>query len=206
MAKQESRTVSVASCHSPSEAMMIKAVLAARGINAIIPGASSASMTTAATGFSSRVLVDEEEAEEATALIEELRNSEGLEDEEEGEDEKGAAGEGGEPGDGGAALWIDGEMASTVRRKKLIASVACSLIATFGAAHFLNRAWGRGLALAGLEILGFQYLVAGHTFGGLMVVTAIVLDLVGGVLLTRRRYRLARQPNLPGARILPKNE
>jgi Putative prokaryotic signal transducing protein len=202
MASKDARTVSVASCHSPAEAMMIRAVLSARGIDAIIPGANSASLATAAVGFSSRVLVDSEVAEEAAALIAELRSAavvetEGAADGEEHEDD-------GDSGEHREAWAPGGELATSVRRRRLIASLCVSLVITFGAGHFLNRSWGRGLVLAGLEVLGFLYLFDGQRFGVLFIVSAMALDAIGSCILTGKQHPVTRRLPLPSAKLLPR--
>lgn len=215
MAKQESRTVSVAMCHSPAEAMMIQAMLSARGIHAIIPGASAASLTAAATAFSSRVLVDEADAEEASALIAELRAEAASAAPGEGED-------GSENGDGDGdgdeddrpeareearALEknFDAQAARTRRRRMIIASVCISLMFPIGAGHLLQRAWGRAIALIGLDVLGLRYLFAGHhRTGAALLVTAIVLDAFGSAILAARRFSVADRPALPAAKLMPR--
>lgn len=217
MAKQESRTVSVAMCHSPAEAMMIQAMLSARGIHAIIPGASAASLTAAATAFSSRVLVDEADAEEASALIAELRAEAASAAPGEGEDGS-ENGDGDGDGDGdeddrpeareeARALEknFDAQAARTRRRRMIIASVCISLMFPIGAGHLLQRAWGRAIALIGLDVLGLRYLFAGHhRTGAALLVTAIVLDAFGSAILAARRFSVADRPALPAAKLMPR--
>lgn len=209
MAKQESRTVSVAMCHSPAEAMMIQAMLSARGIHAIIPGASAASLTAAATAFSSRVLVDEADAEEASALIAELRDEAASAAPGEGEGE----GEGGDEDDQSEARQeeraleanLDAQAVRTLRKRMIIASLCLSLMITMGAGHLLQRAWGRAFALIGLEVVGLRYLFAGHhRTGAALFVIAIVLDAIGSATLAARRFSVAARPALPSAKLLPK--
>lgn len=209
MAKQESRTVSVAMCHSPAEAMMIQAMLSARGIHAIIPGASAASLTAAATAFSSRVLVDEADAEEASALIAELRDEAASAAPGEGEGE----GEGGDEDDQSEARQeeraleanLDAQAVRTLRKRMIIASLCLSLMITMGAGHLLQRAWGRAFALIGLEVVGLRYLFASHhRTGAALFVIAIVLDAIGSATLAARRFSVAARPALPSAKLLPK--
>lgn len=215
MAKQESRTVSVAMCHSPAEAMMIQAMLSARGIHAIIPGASAASLTAAATAFSSRVLVDEADAEEASALIAELRAEAASAAPGQGEDGNEDGNENGD-GDGddrpeareeARALEknFDAQAARTRRRRMIIASICISLMFPMGAGHLLQRAWGRAIALIGLDVLGLRYLFAGHhRTGAALLVTAIVLDAFGSAILAARRFSVAARPALPAAKLMPR--
>jgi Putative prokaryotic signal transducing protein len=201
MAKQESRTVSVATCHSPAEAMMIQSVLSAHGISAVIPGAGAASFTAAATAFSSRVLVDEQDVEEAVALIAELRR-------EPAEGEPGAPDEDEEGAQDTDERALEAAFAAdeqrTLRRRMITASLCLSLILTLGTGHLLQRAWGRAMFLAGLEMIGLRYLFAGHRFGAVMFVAAIVLDAVGSATLAARRYPLTHRLPLPAAKLLPR--
>lgn len=204
MAKQESRTVSVAMCHSPAEAMMIQAMLSARGIHAIIPGSTAASFTAAATAFSSRVLVDQADAEQALALIAELRQQadeggEALDD----EGEEGSAHQREE--ERALEEHFDARELRQRRNRMIVASLCLSMMITLGAGHLLQRAWGRAIALIGLELVGLRYLFAGHhTVGAVLFVGAIVLDAVGSAVLASRRFAVAKRPQLPSAKLLPK--
>jgi len=197
MAKQESRTVSVATCHSPAEAMMIQSVLSAHGIGAVIPGAGAASFTAAATAFSSRVLVDEQDVEEAMALIAELRHQPAEGEAGAGEDEQ-------DPEERAINAAFAADEARTLRRRMITASLCLSLILTLGTGHLLQRAWGRAMFLAGLEVIGLRYLYAGHRFGAVMFVAAIVLDAIGSASLAARRFSLTQRLPLPAAKLLPK--
>lgn len=202
MAKHDSRTVSVASCYDPTEAMMIRAVLKARGIEAVIPGADSATMTTGTVGFSSRVLVDEEVAQEAAELIAELRSTsvanEGENEGEEGKDDP----EGGES-EGSSA---DDVVLAGESRRRSLGSLWLSMSVTFGTGHLLQRAYGRALLLAGLEVLGIRYVVAGQRLGWLMIVGAITLDAIGGMVVAHRRHAGVRRSPLPNAKLLPRDQ
>jgi Putative prokaryotic signal transducing protein len=184
-----SRTVAVTTCHSPAEAMMIQAVLSAHGIASVIPGASAASVTAAAVGFSSRVLVDAEVADEASALISELRGS-GTEGQTPDLDDVADEGPSDEP-EVGLAL---------TRRHRVGVTVCLSLMLTFGAGHLFHRAVGRGMVIAGLEAMGIRYLMAGHRLGSMLVVGAVLLDLLGSVVLAGRD--VVRRRSLPPARLL----
>lgn len=200
MAKQESRTVSVATCHSPAEAMMIQSVLSAHGIGAVIPGAGAASFTAAATAFSSRVLVDEHDVEEAMALIAELRREPA-----EGEPGHADHDEGAEDTDERALeSAFAADEARALRRRMITSSLCLSLIITLGSGHLLQRAWGRAMLLLGLEVIGLRYLFAGHRFGAALFVAAIVLDAVGSATLAARRFPSSHRLPLPVAKMLPK--
>ena len=178
---------------------MIQSVLSAHGIGAVIPGAGAASFTAAATAFSSRVLVDEQDVEEAMALIAELRHQPA-------EGEAGAGEDEGEqdPEELAINAAFAADEARTLRRRMITASLCLSLILTLGTGHLLQRAWGRAMFLAGLEVIGLRYLYAGHRFGAVMFVAAIVLDAIGSASLAARRFPLTQRLPLPAAKLLPK--
>jgi hypothetical protein len=81
------------------------------------------------------------------------------------------------------------------RRTGVVLLLACFL--TFGTAHMFTRAWGRGIALAGLEILGFMCIGARGDMGGALVAAAILGDLIGALW----RVRTAPRSTLPEARV-----
>ena len=139
----DQRTVRVATCHDPAEATVIRSVLEAHGIDAIIPGEQSASLGTAVVGFRTHVFVDAGDAETATELIAQLRDGGGqMDSEDEDEDERD---------DEGALATTD--VAVTVdRRVRMGATVLLALVITFGTAHMSTGAWKRGVAFAAIEL------------------------------------------------------
>ncbi|MBE7447602.1 MAG: DUF2007 domain-containing protein [Kofleriaceae bacterium] len=202
----DQRTVRVATCHDPAEATMIRTVLSAHGIDAMIPGEASASLGTAAVGFITHVFVDAEDAEDAAALIHELREgpAPGAGDADDGT----ADGDGadGPPAEEGAAD-ADGAGAAVAlvagRRVSLVAVVVLAMTPGFGTAHMATGAWKRGLALAAVELVGVRHAVSGNRLGVLLIVLAVVADLIGGVVRVRARRR-REAPALPEARIVPR--
>ncbi|HET7499489.1 MAG TPA: DUF2007 domain-containing protein [Kofleriaceae bacterium] len=81
------------------------------------------------------------------------------------------------------------------RRTGIVLLLGCFL--TFGTAHMFTRAWVRGIALAGLEVLGFMYLGVQPEVGGSLVGAAIVTDVLGALW----RVRSAARSALPEARV-----
>jgi hypothetical protein len=190
----DQRTVRVATCHDPAEAMMIRSVLEAHGIDAMIPGEGAPSVATAAVGFRTHVFVDREDAEEAAALINELR--EGGTHEADGADS--ADDDDGEDGDDEHALATSDVAVAVDRRKRLGATVLLALVISFGTAHMSTGAWKRGFALAALEIVGVRHLAAGHRWALALVLGAVLVDLVGAIIRVRKRVAPS---NLPTARV-----
>jgi hypothetical protein len=184
----QSKTVQVATCHDPGEATLIRTVLSAHGIAAIIPeGASSAGVM--AVGFRTHVFVDADDAEEATALIAEMRAAPSADEPDEADDEPDERAPAGQPE---LNVAID-------RRKRVGALVLVAVGLQFGTAHLFSGAWKRGLALAALEIYGIRTLWHGHRWGAAVVVAAVLMDLVGSIV--RAYQRASPSSRLPVARL-----
>ena len=69
---------------------------------------------------------------------------------------------------------------------------------SLGTAHMFTRAWLRGVALAGLELLGIASMHAGSMAGALLIAAAILGDAIGAV---SRIYKQLPMPALPVARV-----
>lgn len=171
---------------------MIRSVLEAHGIHPIIPGEVVSSLGPHLTGFAVPVFVHEDDAEEAEALIAELRASTPELDEhgdlvvrkDDDDDETDLS-------RSDVAVTVD-------RRTRTGVTVLLALVLGFGTGHMSTGAWKRGMALAALEIVGIRHVAAGNRWGVALVAIAIVYDLVGSVL--RVRARSANAP-LPTARL-----
>jgi hypothetical protein len=135
-----------------------------------------------AVGFITHVFVQAEDAEEAAALIAQMRAAPVV-----GEDE------GEEDADDGAAASADLSL-TLDRRKKVGGVVLIGVMIQFGTGHISTGAWGRGIALALLEIAGIIVLSEGDRIGIAMVVAAVVCDVVGGVMRARRLGAPSRLP------------
>lgn len=83
------------------------------------------------------------------------------------------------------------------RRRQTAAVLLLGAFLGFGTAHMFTRAWLRGIALAGLEVLGLRELAIGNPIGGAMVAAAILYDLLGAMW----RVRTAPRVTLPVARL-----
>ena len=85
------------------------------------------------------------------------------------------------------------------RRRRTGIALLLGCCITFGTAHMFTRAWLRGLALAGLELLGILKLAAGERIGTLAIVGAVTVDIIGAVW----RVWTQDRPALPEARLRP---
>lgn len=166
---------------------MIRSMLSAHGIEAMIPGG-GAQAGVAAVGFVTHVFVDPEDAEQAAALIAEMRAT--------------AAPAADDDDDDDAAPASAADLNTTLeRRTRGGAVVLLAVMIQFGTGHMSTGAWKRGFALAALEIFGIRMLWTGNRLGTVVVVGAVVLDLVGAVIRTYRRASPASR--LPVARLSP---
>lgn len=188
--------VRVATCRDDAEAALVEAALAGHGIDAFIGGRGHAALAgIGASAVELPVWVDAEDAEEAAALIAELR-------------EGGAAelveGERPEDDEADELVAVDGPgpvdiAARVTRRRRKGVVIAAGLIAQHGTAHLMIGAWVRFLVLAFLQIIGWRTLAAGAIEVGLaIVIGAVATDVVGAVLAMPAAAR-----TLPPARVLP---
>jgi hypothetical protein len=210
--------VRIGTCANPADAALVRSVFAAFGIDVLIAAEHHASLLggVGSNFLSLDIWVDAADAEEAAALLHDLREpggaararANGTEGEAEGEGEADAASDAGddaadgEPGDPADAGPDGTDLSDDVRRRtrrRQRAGVAMLLgcCLTFGAAHMVMGAWRRGIALAVLEVCGFLQIVHRGGFGPLLVVVAIVADLVGTLVMIRDAHRV----QIPEARV-----
>ena len=193
--------VRIGTCSNPADAALVRSVFAAHEIGVVIGAEHHASLLGPLGGafLSLDIWVAEQDAEEAWALLHDLRERGAgtAPDADDGEDDDREVA-------GGCAVQPAASSApgESLRwrldcRRRTLAVLLLGSFLTFGTAHLFARAWLRGIALAGLEILGFRYLAAGNALGRLMVTSAIVCDLVGAVW----RVRATPRTQLPAARI-----
>lgn len=173
-------------------------MFAARGIDVVVGAEHHASLLgpLGASFLSLDIWVAEADGEEAAALLRDFREGDGGAD---------LGGDAGGPFDG--ALVVDNDddgdltggvaqaRTDLVRRTVLALLLGCCV--TFGTAHMSTRAWMRGIALAGLEILGLRYVFARDALGVFLIVAAVVYDVVGALW----RVRTAPRATLPVARL-----
>lgn len=201
-------TVSVGRCYSMAEAMMIRSLLGARGIEAIIPGLGLGALA-ATTGFSSQVLVPREHAEEAAALLVELREGQSesaLAEAQEGEPSLAETQEGDsslaeedQATEASSALTTADPLEQAARRRRVAATLGIGLFLPFGTGHLLNGAPLRALGLALVQMLALRSLATGNPLAGLVIGAVLLTDLIGGSMLAWRG------PSLPVARTITGN-
>ncbi len=141
------------------------------------------------------IYVDDEHAEEAAALLADLRSRDAsdpaLADEAGDEDADADA-----DADASDAVPV-GHRVERRRRTALALLLGCFL--TFGTAHMSTGAWFRGMALAGLEVLAFTYMAAGDLkLGTFLLIACVATDMIGAI--WRARTMTPRQSQLPVAR------
>jgi hypothetical protein len=195
-------------------------MFAAHGIAAVVGAENHAGMLGGLGGgfLSLDIWVDGEDQDEAVALLRDFRERDDGQTDEDEDDDDAFDGEGDAAFDAAARDAADaaGDAAGTFgsgserspdradsvqlrierrRRTGVVLLLGCFL--TFGTAHMFTRAWARGIALAGLEILGFMYIGDRGNVGGLLVAGAILGDLIGALW----RVRTAPGSVLPEARV-----
>lgn len=176
--------VLVAHCHDPAEAAVIRTILTAHDIYVWMPeGASSAGV--AAVGFSTRVFVPPDQAEQARELIAEMRREHEAAPTDDPDDDADDEDTGEDVG------------SSVERRKKVGAAVLFAVLIQWGTGHMSTGAWMRGLACAMLQFAGLRLLWRGDRLGVALWVAAVALDLIGSV----TRAARARPSPLPRAQV-----
>jgi hypothetical protein len=193
--------VSIGTCSGPAEAALVRAAFEAHDIRVLINAEQHASMLGGLGGsfVPLHIFVADEDAEEAAALLQDLREHD-REDQTEDQTED-------QPGDesstepSGADDEADDADASSVdvrvdRRRRSGVVMLLALCVTFGTAHMYTGAWFRGIGLAGLEVLAFRYMMKGSRIGGILLASCIVADLVGAMWRVR-----AAKARIPQARV-----
>ncbi|HEY5937093.1 MAG TPA: hypothetical protein VIU61_20725 [Kofleriaceae bacterium] len=165
--------VRIGVCHGAADAALVRSVFDAHEIAVVIGAENHANLLGGlGDGFLTLdISVDESYAEEAAELLREIRSepvtTESYEANEPDQDE---------------AVWVEQRVD---RRRKTGVVLLLAFCITFGTAHMYTRAWLRGIALAGLEVIGIRYLGAKPVIGGLLIAAAVVTDLVGALLRVR---------------------
>jgi hypothetical protein len=194
----DQRTVRVATCYDQAESALIRAVLSAHGIVAIIPGDGVPHMGLGGVAFHTAVFVREDQADQATALITEMR--EGRSDEDAGEDDAADDADNADDADDADEQSLATSDVAVVvkRRARMVVTLMLALMLTFGTGHMSTGAWKRGIALGAVEAVGIQHLAAGHRWGIVLVLGAVLVDLVGALARVRK---LGAPSTLPTARV-----
>lgn len=175
----------IGTCRDSAEAALVRAVLSAHGIPFHISGEGHAAMVgVGAAAIAQVIFVPRELAEEARALLDEMRQGGAAalaEDEIPADDTAERLEELTE--DGALVTSTDDTLARLGTRKRLVLAVLVGLFIGHGAAHFSTRAWGRGALLLAIQIVGWRVLVAGNLAGGAAIVlTTMAMDVVGAAL------------------------
>jgi hypothetical protein len=188
--------VRVATCSGPAEAALVRAAFEAHGIPLLINAEHHANMLAGLGGafVPLHVYVAEDDAEQAAALMQELRAESTADDGSESTDDDGEPADDDESNDAIGAATV-GERVE--RRRKTGVVMLLALCVTFGTAHLYAGATLRAIILAAVEALGIRMVVVGdQRLGALLVASCMALDLVGALWRVR-----AREPAIPPARI-----
>lgn len=172
-------------------------MFAAHGIDVVIAAENHAALLgLGGSLLSLDIWVADEDSEEATALLHDLRERSGRDDADEEDDDSDVdeihcdEGRAEREAASSANQRID-------RRRRTGVALLLGCCITFGTAHIFAGAWMRGVALAALELVGIMWLSGGDAVGGLAIAIAIVSDMVGAVW----RVRTTSRPALPVARL-----
>ena len=176
--------VRIGVCHGAADAALVRSVFDAHEIAVVIGAENHANLLGGlGDGFLTLdISVDESDAEEAVQLLREIRSEPAATDADEADDEP----------DQDEAVWVEQRVD---RRRKTGVVLLLAFCVTFGTAHMYTRAWLRGIAIAGVEVIGIRYLGAKPIIGGLLIAAAVVTDLVGALLRVR-----SPETTLPAAR------
>lgn len=191
------KRVSIGMCWGPADAALVRSVFEAHDIYVLIGAEHHAGLMGGLGGafVPLDIIVDGAGAEEAAALLRDIR---------EGDHEatSNAADEPDpEPGDpslderaDAAAVWsyrsekleddLPGAAAIGLvsnRRRRTALALLLAFFISFGTAHMSTRAWLRGMALAGVEILGFMYLIVSPSLALALICGAMLGDAIGAV-------------------------
>lgn len=194
--------VRIGTCSGPAEAAFVRSVFDAHELPVLINGEMHASTMGGLGGFVRLdILVDHEDAEDAVALLRDIRagdhavsegdeNPEGdaLPDDPGGDERADANGVWDARHKTGASEAPVAVLAPATktgfdtRRRRTGAVLLLSVMPGFGAAHMSTGAWGRGVVIAVLNVIGIAYAVSGHlVLGGWLLFGARFGDLFGAL-------------------------
>ena len=193
--------VRIGTCADPADAALIRSMFAARGIGVVIGAEHHASLLGPLGGsfLSLDIWVASDDAEEAAALLHDLRTGG------QAADGEAADGEAADAADAGAEPDLPDEddreleyehRTRIEQRRRASLAILLGCFITFGTAHMATGAWARGLVLAAVEMVGLRYLLLGERFGTAIILAAVITDLTGAL------WRLRKRQALPTARIL----
>lgn len=196
------RRVRIATCRDSAEAAVIRSVLTGHDIVVHISGEHHAAMVgMGAATIALDVWVDRDDAEDAAALIAELRDggAAALADDEIPADDTAERADLVSP-DGALVRSPVDTLTRVGRNKRMVGAALVGLMLQHGTAHLSARAWKRGITLAAVQIVGWRHFVAGNVvFATALVVGAVVTDVVGALWEIARTTTVAAE--LPAARV-----
>lgn len=199
----DAQRVRIGQCRDVAEAAVVRAALTAHGIGVFIAGEHRALVAGLAMDvIGLDVWVDRDDAEEAAALIAELREggAAALADDEIPADDTAPRADDETPG-GAVVRSGDDTLTRLGRTRRTIAAVMVGLFLQHGTAHLSTRAWKRGIALGAVQIVGWMHLAAGNVVqGSVMVIGAVASDVIGALIEIARTSRPAASAALPPAR------
>lgn len=183
--------VRIGTCANPADAAFVRSMFAARGIEVVIAAEHHASLLGAigSSFLSLDIWVADADAEEACALLRDLRESDGA--------AAPADAEATEPAGADADDDAYDLQARTELRRRTGLAILLACFVTFGTAHMTTGAWLRGIALAAMETVGVRVLIRGDRAGALIIVAAVAADLIGALWRLHAMYRVS----LPTARL-----
>jgi hypothetical protein len=201
--------VKIGTCSGPAEAAFVRSVFNAHDLPVLINGEMHASAMGGLAGFVPlNILVDEDDVEDAAALLRDIRRGEhAVSEGDEPHDDEHAAPEGEALPDDpdrderadAAGVWdSQGDAAASkpppaapgftpttgfdTRRRRTGAVLLLAVLLGFGTAHMSTGAWGRGIAIAALNVAGFVYVAKGDfRLGGWLFFVARFADLFGAL-------------------------
>lgn len=182
--------VRIGTCSGPADAALVRSVFSAHGIDVVVGAEHHAGMLAGLGGgfLSLDIWVHEDDSEDATALLTDLRTRHGEPDDEADDDA---------PYDGEDVIEAPMAIAlRTDRRRRTAVVLMLGCCVTFGTAHMFTGAWRRGVSLAAIELVGILQAGAGHLLGGAVAIAAVLVDLLGALWRIRRP-----EPTLPVARL-----
>lgn len=195
----------IGTCANLAEAALVRAAFDAHDIPVVINAEQHASVLGGLGGafVPLHIYVDDSYAEEAAALLKDLR-----EHDREADDLEAEANAGAEAGPAAGAEAEDaaddddeasarGAVSVDVRVERRRRTVAVLLFPLFGLAHVLTGAPLRGVALGAIEVFALTWMFGDKPNAGtLLFCAAVVADITGAL---RRIYR--PKPRLPVARV-----
>lgn len=170
--------VRIGTCAGPADAALVRAMFDAHGIPIVVGAEQHAAMLGGLAGsfLSLDIFVDEADAEEAHALLRDLRAHEQAAEPAPDQDDDD------EPDDERVPIEV---RVDRRRRTGVVLLLACCV--TFGTGHMFARAWLRGLFLAGLEVFALSRLVVAPVEGALLLAATVLTDAIGAVVRIRAR-------------------